>query len=241
VIAAGEGTEVRAHVVDGLLADASGVVDRALQGEPAALARTARALLLSLIGGAAAFGAAVGFYRGGVQVLYAALKLPLAVLVSAALSAPALAGLGAALGRPLDLRRDLLLVLTALARGGLVLAALAPVMLLAKCVSLDYHQTVVLLVGCCTTAGVAALPLLLRALWAEARGRLLLILAMVIVTGMAATQVSWMFRPYLVRPRSLDGTFLRSIDGSFSDSVSRSTSAAGGHYKERPFTPGGTP
>ena len=44
-------------------------------------------------------GAALGSYRGGVQIAYAAIKLPLVLLGTAALSAPALTAIGAALGR----------------------------------------------------------------------------------------------------------------------------------------------
>jgi hypothetical protein len=220
--------------IDGLLTDAGGLVDRTLHAEPAAVSRTARALMLSIIAGAASFGAAVGFYRGGIQVLYAAIKLPLVVLLTAVVSVPALTALAAALGRPADPRRDQLLVLTALARGALVLAALAPVMLLASCLSLDYHRSVLLLVGCGATAGLTALPVLFWPLWAERRGRFFLIAAMAVVVALTATQASWLFRPYLVRPRTTSVPFLRSLDGSFTDSVSRSSSAAGGIYRERP-------
>jgi hypothetical protein len=220
-------------VVDGLLMDPGQMVDDAQSADAPTQAATVRVLLLAILGGTAVFGAALGFYRGGLQLLYAALKLPLVVLLTAAVATPAMTMLGAGLGREARLRVDLIQVLAALARGSLVLGALAPLMLVASCVRLDYHRAVLLAVVCCAGAGVTALPLLLRAVWREERGRGFLIAAMLVVVTMAGTHTAWLFRPYLVRPRTTDVPFLRALDGSFVDSVSRSQSAARGIYVGR--------
>jgi hypothetical protein len=219
-------------VVDGLLTDPGRMLEEAQAADAATQARAVRVLLLAILGGTAAFGAAVGFYRGGLQMLYAAIKLPLVVLLTAAVATPVLTALGVALGREARLRTDLLRVLAALARGCLMLAALAPLMLVASCVRLGYHQAVLLLVVCCIGAGGAGLPLLLRGLWAEKRGRVFLIAAMLVVVTMAGTHTAWLFRPYLVRPRTTEVPFLRALDGSFSDSVGRSQRSARGIYDE---------
>jgi hypothetical protein len=220
-------------VVDGLLTEPQALVERGQQSDAAAQSALVRVLLLAILGGTAAFGAAVGFYRGGAQVLFAAIKLPLVVLLTAAVTTPALTALGVALGRPAGLRADLIRVLAALARGSLILAALAPLMLVATCVHLGYHAAVLLLVVCCGGAGVAGLPLLGRALWAEKQGRVLLISTMLVVVGLAGTHTSWLFRPYLVRPRTTEVPFMRALDGSFVDSVGRSQRSARGIYDER--------
>jgi hypothetical protein len=220
-------------VVDGLLVDPGRVVEEAQAADPATQAATVRILLLAILGGTAAFGAALGFYRGGVQLLYAAIKLPLVVLLTAAVATPALTALGAALGREARLRLDLIRVLAALARGSLVLGALAPLMLVASCIRLDYHRSIILLVLCCAGAGVTALPLVLRALWSEARSRGLLTAAMLVVVTMAGTHTAWLFRPYLVRPRTTEVPFLRALDGSFVDSLGRSQRSARGLYDDR--------
>jgi hypothetical protein len=206
-------------VIDGLLADPRGLVQRALEADAGAQSATVRALLLAILAGTAGFGAAVGFYRGGVQIPFAAIKLPLVVLLTASVCTPALTALGLALGRPANLRHDLVRVLAMLARGSLVLAALAPVMLVAAAVRLDYHRTITLLVLCCLVAGGVALPLLARGLWAERRGRWFLCAAMLLVVSLAGTQTAWLFRPYVVRPRTVEVPFLRPLEATFTGAV----------------------
>lgn len=218
--------------VDRLLAEPAAVIEAALVADATAQARIVRVLLLAIVVSTAAFGAALGFARGGVQVLFAAIKLPLVVLVTAAVSTPALTALSLALGRTSDLRADLVRVLTALARGSVVLAALSPIMLVASSVRLEYHQAVVLCVLCCAAAGALGLPPLASALWAERRGRLFLCAAMITVVALAGTHTAWIFRPYLVRPRETSVVFMRGLDGTFADSVGRSTRSAGGIYDE---------
>jgi uncharacterized integral membrane protein len=217
-------------VVDRLLAEPCALVDEVLQAHPAAQLQVVRVLLLAILASTAAFGAAIGFTRGGVQVLFAAVKLPLVVVLTAAVSTPALTALSLALGRETDLRRDLLRVLAALGRGSLVLAALSPVMLVASSVAVPYHQAVILCVACCAVSGAIGLPPLAAALWAQRRGRFFVIAAMTTVVLLAGTQTSWMFRPYLVRPRTASVPFFRGLDGTFADSVSRSSRSARGIY-----------
>jgi hypothetical protein len=222
------------EVVDGLLTGPQALVEWAQRADAATQATLVRVLLLTIVGGTAGFGAAVGFYRGGSQMLFAAIKLPLVVLLTAAVTTPALTALGAALGRPAALRADLIRVLAALARGTLVLAALAPLMLVASCLQLGYHAAVLLLVLCCAVAGAAGLPLLGRTLWAEQKGRVLLLSTMLVVVSLAGTHTAWLLRPYLVRPRSTCAPFVRALDGSFGDSLERSQRSARGIYPEGP-------
>jgi hypothetical protein len=222
------------RVVDGLLTEPQAMVEWAQGADAAEQSSLVRTLLLTILGGTAAFGAAVGFYRGGAQILFAGVKLPLVVLLTAAVATPALTALGLALGRPAGLRSDLIRVLAALGRGSLILAAMAPLMLVASCVHLGYHAAVLLLVVCCLFAGAAGLPILGRALWAERRGRVFLIGAMLVVVSLAGTHTAWLFRPYLVRPRTASVPFVRALDGSFGDSVERSQRSARGIYEETP-------
>jgi hypothetical protein len=219
-------------VVDRLLTEPQALVEWAQEADAASQSALVRTLLLTILGGTAAFGAAVGFYRGGAQMLFAAIKLPLVVLLTAAAATPALTALGLALGRPAGLRADLIRVLAALGRGALILAATAPLMLVATCIHLPYHSAVLLLVVCCAVAGAAGLPILGKALWSERKGRIFLIAAMLVVVSMAGTHTAWLFRPYLVRPRTTSVPFLRPLDGSFGDSVERSQRSARGIYQE---------
>jgi hypothetical protein len=194
------------------------------------LAGLARTMILTIFACGAVFGAALGAYRGGVQVLFAAVKLPLVVLLTAAICAPALTAINSGLSRPASLRRDLALVLAALARGSLVLAALAPVVLLAVSLHASYHAVVLLTVGCCALGGLVGLVLLLRGLATESRARGAACLALLAVFVMVGAQMSWTLRPYLVRPRAPAAPFVRGIESSFLEAVATSVDSARGIY-----------
>ena len=98
---------------------------RAVEAESDLTART-RTYVKVLIACTATFGAALGFHRGGAQILYAAVKLPLVTLVTLAVVAPLLHLLNRALERPANMARDVSALVAALARGALVLAAETP-------------------------------------------------------------------------------------------------------------------
>lgn len=182
---------------------------------------------------AGAFGAVLGSYRGGVQMLYAGVKLPIVVLLTAVLTTPVLVGIRMALGQSRGLERDMGLVLSALALGSLILAAWSPVVLLAILLGVSYHVVIMLIVGCCSVSGLVGLSLLLRGLGSPS----LLQTAIVTLTVCAVfctvgSQLSWTLRPYLVRPRTEVAPFVRSIEGSFLESVWTSSRSARGIYDE---------
>ena len=195
------------------------------------LAATARTMLAVIAIGGAIFGAAVGAYRGGIQIAYAAIKMPILLVLTAALAAPALTAFQIALDRPAALRRDLALALCALALGALVLAAEAPLVLVARALDASYHHTTLLVVGCCAIAGLASLAFLVRALrtqhaphaWTAAA----LLCAVTVVVG---AQLAWTLRPYLVRPRAPEAPFMRDIEGSLVEAIRESVQSAQGVY-----------
>jgi hypothetical protein len=196
------------------------------------LATTARAMLITIAIGAALFGAAIGIYRGGIQIVYAAVKLPLVLIFTAAIAAPALTAFNLALDRPSALRRDLALALCSLALGALVLAAEAPLILVARALDAGYHETILLVVGCCAVAGLASLTFLARGLWAQARSgaytAALLLCGVMIVVG---AQAAWTMRPYLVRPRTVDVPFVRDVEGSLLEAVITTVDSAQGTFR----------
>ena len=217
--------------IDQLLRDPAALFARIRRGER--LPELARTLVLTVLLGAGAFGAAVGAYRGGVQILFAAIKLPVVILLCAALAAPALTCFNAALGRRASLAGDLAVLLAALAQGGLTLAALAPILLLATTARTSYHDTVLLLVGCCAVAGLVSLILLARGLAAsEPARRAPVVLGLVGVLLMVGSQMAWTFRPYVVRPRTPEPPFLRSLEGSLYESVGQSWESSQGHFRD---------
>ena len=216
-------------LVDQLLRDRSAVLERVRTGGE--LAELVKTMVVTIVVGAALAGGAMGSFRGGAQIAYAAIKLPMAVLLTAVLCAPALAALGFALGRPASLVRDLALVVTALATGTLVLVALTPVLLVARAVDFDYHASILLTVGVCGVAGAAALAVLVLGVQrASARDVGIMVGAFVILFACVGAQVAWTLRPWLVRPRTPEAPFVREVEGSLYDAVLDTVRSARGDY-----------
>lgn len=224
--------------IDQLLRDRRGLLERLDRGDD--LAGLARTMILAIVVCAGVFGAALGLYRGGVQILYAAVKLPLVVLLTAAICTPALSALRRVAEGETTLRKDLALVLSSLALGSLVLAALAPLVTLAASWGISYHGLVLLTVVCCAAAGVVGLGLFFSGTrsgtWgsrAVVAGTLLLLVAAV------GVQMTWTLRPYVVRPRTEEVPFVRALEGGFLDSVGTSfDSARGIYHRSRAPLPG---
>jgi hypothetical protein len=179
--------------------------------------------------GAAAFGAVLGSYRGGAQILYAGVKVPMAMLATLAIAAPAFYGIAAVLGRPWPMRSVVALTLAAAGRASLLLLAFAPALWLMLDFGVGYHAAAVLASIAYGASGLAALGILLRGLEAGP-GRALTAIAFVGVFLVVGGQTSWILRPYLVRPRTESVPFTRSREGSFEDALMRSSRSAAGVY-----------
>lgn len=195
------------------------------------LTTLARGLVLIIVVCAAIFGAALGFYRGGVQMLFAAVKLPLAVLLTAALSVPAYMAMNAAASGVARPRQDAALVLLALAGASLLISASAPVVVLATFWGVSYHSMILLVVACCSMGGLFALMIFGRGVAQRAGpARVLISLGLMGVFCGVGAQMSWTLRPFLVRPRTVQVPFVRGIEGSFIEAVRMSTDSARGRY-----------
>ena len=180
-------------------------------------------------------GAALGSYRGGVQIAFAAMKLPLVLLGTAALSAPTLTAIGRAVGRRSNLVQDLTLVMSALAFGALMLVAGTPLILLGRALDLTYHQMILMTVTMFGIAGIASLQMIIHAVSVEnlrdgTRGWRTAVLGLLIVFITVGGQLSWGLRPYLVRPRTPDVPFVRAIEGSLFDAITGAFQSARGVY-----------
>jgi hypothetical protein len=216
-------------VVDLLLRDRAALMERieANQG----LLDISRVSLLVAVSGAAVFGAAVGMFRGSQQVLYAALKLPMAVILTAALCTPAISALRAVFQRQLQVQRDVALVLTSLALSGLVMAGLAPTLPLAHSFGAGYHQVIILAVLCAALAGLVGLHFFARGFTRWVRHeRLTMALVLLTLFALVGSQMIWTLRPYVVRPRTQEIPFVRSLEGNFLDAVSTSARSMVGIY-----------
>lgn len=226
----------------GLTSAAAGIgaVDQLLRDRDAVLARIrddirlmdlARVMLITIAVASAVFGAALGTYRGGVQILYAAVKFPLLMLGTAAICAPSLSAFNAALERPSSLQKDLALVLASLALGSLVLVAQAPLVMLASSLAFDYHTLILLTFGCCSVAGLASLTMVSRGLRAAFDGRhRSAVASLLLIFCVVGAQLAWTLRPYLVRPRTQEVPFVRALEGSLVESLAESLRSARGIY-----------
>lgn len=226
--------------IDQLLRDRDAVLARIAAGID--LAQITRTMVATIAIAMAIVGAALGSYRGGMQIGYAAVKLPLVLLGTAALSAPALSAIGAALGRRSRLTVDLALVIAALAFGALLLVACTPLIVLARAMDLDYHRMVLATVAMFTLAGIASLRMIVHALSREpaSPGRGSAVLGMCIVFALVGGQLSWALRPYLVRPRATDVVFIHDVEGSLVDAITGAFRSARGIYRrEAAPLPGG--
>ncbi len=186
--------------------------------------------LIAITVGGVAFGAVVGSFRGGLQALYAAVKLPLAMLAALALCVPAFHALAAVFGRPWPMRTVMAITLAAAGRASLLLLAFSPAVWLLYDLGLGYHGAAVLAAASYGVAGLAALDVLFRGL-GEGRGRLQTILAFAVVFLAAGGQTSWLLRPYLLRPRSDAVVFLRDRESTFIEALATATLSAAGVYR----------
>ena len=226
--------------IDAASRPALGTIDLLLRDREAMLARIRKgtdlpAILRTMIATIAVcmaiVGAALGSYRGGVQIAYAAVKLPIVLLGTAALSAPALSAIGAALGRRARLSADLALVMAALAFGALLLAACTPLILVGRALELDYHRMILATVGVFSIAGLAALRMVVRGVALEAApGWRTAVAGLCLVFSLVGGQLSWALRPYLVRPRTPEVPFIRDVEGSLFDAVNGAFRSARGLY-----------
>jgi len=216
-------------LIDQLLRDRDAIVVRIAAGKD--LMTITRTMVATIAITMAIVGAALGSYRGGIQIGYAAIKLPLVLLGTAALSAPALTAIGAALGRRSRLTADLALVITSLAYGALLLVACTPLILLGRAIDLSYHQMILSTVAMFSVAGVASLRMVTRALSRGAGpGRISAIFGLCVVFALVGGQLAWSLRPYLLRPRTPEVPFLRETEGSLADAISGAIQSSRGYY-----------
>ncbi len=211
-----------------LLRDPAEMAERCERSE--GLRELALTALTCLVLGAAVFGGVVGSFRGGAQIASSALKLPLALLVTLVVCAPAFHGLAVGFGGDARFRGIAALVLSASARAALVLLAFAPILWLAVDLGLSYHASVLLASLMYLTSGLAALGIVLRGLGGSLRAALTVAAAGIVFFAVLG-QTAWMLRPFFGRPSQTSVPFVRAREGSFADAVVTSGKSAVGIYE----------
>ncbi len=184
----------------------------------------------SLMFGAGIFGAVLASSRGGLQLLYSGVKLPLALLATLVLVVPAFYAISKAWGRPLSLGGMVGLSLAAVARGALVLSALAPLVWLALDRGVGYHVSVLIAASCYGLAGITALRLFLDGVGVDVRGALIIATFGLVVLP-AGGQTAWLLRPFIGRPAEAHVPFFRQRESSFADAVLQSARSSVGVYR----------
>jgi hypothetical protein len=216
-------------VLELLLRDRPALLERIERGE--GLLEVSRTALLTATLCAAVFGAAVGMSRGGEQIAYAAVKLPLVMILTAALSTPAIIALRSVFQRQLQIKRDVALVLCALALSTLVLAGLAPTLPLLRGFEAGYHQVVFLTVACCALSGLVGLHFFAGGFMRWVRHeRLTMAVVLLSVFALVGTQMTWTLRPWVVRPKTEEVPFVRALEGNFLEAVSQTSRSMMGIY-----------
>jgi hypothetical protein len=210
-----------------LLRDPAAIAARCVEERD--LGSLARSSTACLVLGACVLGGVLGTFRGGAQIPLAAAKLPLVLLATLSLSAPAFYALANALGTSWSFRTVVALSLAASARAALVLAALAPPLWLAMDLGLGYHGSTLAAVIAVGIGGTLGVSIVLRALGGTLAG-LTSGLACGAVFLAVLAQTAWIARPFLLRPRAGNVVVLRSLEGTFLDSVALSLQSARGVY-----------
>ncbi|HEY1696669.1 MAG TPA: hypothetical protein VGG39_31120 [Polyangiaceae bacterium] len=145
------------------------------------------------------FGAAVGSWRGGAQIAWAALKLPIVTLGTLVVCVPAFHAIAAVFGRPWSLRSAVAIMLAGGARFSLVLLAATPVVWLAINLGAPYDAVKLLAALAYALGGLASLALIVRGL-GPGRGRVATVLTFVGVFLLVGGQTAWILRPYIGTP-----------------------------------------
>ncbi|MBX3184749.1 MAG: hypothetical protein KIT72_04905 [Polyangiaceae bacterium] len=230
-------------VLTDLLRDPARVAERAERAE--GLRDLALTSLACVTLGAGSFGGVLGAFRGGAQIAYAALKLPLALLITLVVCVPAFYALAAGFGATRRFATIAALSLAASARAALVLLACAPVLWLALDRQLSYHAAVMLAATMYMAAGLAAVTVVVRGLGSSLRA-LATSAACGLVFFAVLGQTAWGMRPFVGRPSAEHVPLFRAREGSFADSLVESSRSAlsrsvrsslterGGHTRRAP-------
>ncbi len=176
------------------------VVERVAE-QPALLPQVLpRLVLLALVGGGV-FGAVTGMYRGGPQVLYAAVKMPLLLLIPPMIVLPAARALVALDGPALSGQRLATACLVGMSRTAMLSVALTPPLWLLYRTDLSHQSALAWMLGSLALVGLPGLITVVRAMFpaGSPRGSQL---ALVALLGLVFAQTGWLLRPFM----SMHGT-----------------------------------
>ncbi len=210
-----------------VLRDPTSLVEQA--EDPDRLAWLVPRLLGVMAGGAAVFGLVVGSYRGGIQLGYAAIKMPLLFGVPLIIGLPAIKALCDAAGSSVSWARLGVAGLAGAARSAVLAAALGPLIWLMYSGLLGYHDAVLLLALALAAVGIPGLMTIGAAVPQGGTVRWLAAAAAVATLGLATAQTGWLLRPFIARPTA-DVALFRPVEEDVFSALGSTTSSAAGYY-----------
>lgn len=181
--------------------------------------------------GAGIFGVVVGGYRGGLQVPYAAVKMPALLWVPVALTLPACRAFFAAAEIEVSWNRMAAAGLVAMARTAVLAAAAGPAIWLVYSLQPSYHFAVLFLALSLGLVGLPGLSVLARSMPKGGRNRWMAVLASVFVLAISTAQTGWLLRPFIARPAG-EVTFLRAVEEDVFSSLGATGRSATGDYSQ---------
>ena len=194
------------------------------------LAQLGPSLLAITVAGAALFGVVLGSYRGGLQLVYAALKTPLLLLLPVLVGLPAVRAFHRACEIQLSWSALALTSLVAMARTAVLAAACGPVLWLYLSLHPDYHRAILAMVAALCLVASPGLLFLLRSVPDTGRNQPLAAVASAAVLGLRLAQSGWLLRPFIVRPTA-EIAFSRPIEADVFSSLASTRRSASGNYR----------
>jgi hypothetical protein len=183
-----------------------------------ASARTLLRLLVCVAAFAFMYGAAMGLFRGmtgqsqwALQMLYSAIKAPLLLVGSFAVSLPTFFVLSTLFGLRHDFARAVRALVAAQAGLTITLASLAPLTMLCYASTTNYNQALLFngaMFAIASIAGQWILRAHFRPLIERNRRHRQLLIAWGIAYVFVAIQLAWLLRPF-IGSRGMEVTFLR--------------------------------
>ncbi len=203
-----------------------------------AFATKAPMLLGMAAAGAGLFGVAVGSYHDTLQAAYAAMKLPILLILPPLLTLPVLHAVATACDAQVGYRRLALACLAGMARTGIIAAASAPMLWLPYSLGISYHLAVLLFAGSLALCGLPGLAVIARAIPASGHFRFLAGAGIVAILGLTMAQTGWLLRPFVLRA-SAPAALFRPVESDFASAVTATGVNAAGFTMDWEPTVGG--
>lgn len=205
---------------------------------PARRAALVPRLLAIVALGAGIFGGVVGAWHGGVQTLYAGLKMPMLLIIPTMVCLPAVRALFSTVDEEVGWDRLALAGLVGAARSAVLAAAAGPIVWLLWSVVWDYHEATLVLALTLAGVGLPGLATIRFALPSARATAWPAVLASVALLGAATMQTGWVLRPFIARPTA-QVTLFRPLEADVVQALVATTRSSAGDYGHFSAEPAG--